>query len=54
MFFTRKPRPGAREPGVAVRVKDPQAAREAFADWGVLRDLTMDDVAYAQRLRRHP
>jgi hypothetical protein len=54
MFFTREPRPGAREPGVAVRVKDPEAAREAFADWGVVRDLTLDDVAYARRLRRRP
>lgn len=39
------------EAGLLLRVRDPAAARRAFAGWGTCRDLTGDDLARARALR---
>jgi hypothetical protein len=34
-----------------VRVEDPEAAREGFEQWGVVRNLNLDDLRFAEALR---
>jgi hypothetical protein len=36
--------------GLLLRVKEPTAVQRAFADWGVVRPLTGDDLARAMQV----